>query len=204
MSWTLDDRSSEHGTYCPAGFHRMKCKAGYGQMLYIGVQVLRSLGGFCLMSLKTVPLILICSCTTIQTNQLKRRQNDCVALNTTILSRILPSACESDITCKCHHHLPSARSGGQDTQAWFCAAQQGGSGKENRSRCVPREEWHHCLRSAAECRVVLTFRIWLNIRPAGTRGLAAAWTRRDSSTKTGNILITGKTKDNEIILLSAL
>lgn len=69
----------------------------------------------------------------------------------------------------------SARSWVQITQAWFCTAQQGGSGKEIQRRYVEREEWHYCLRLVAECRILLTFGIWHSIRLAGTQGLAPAF-----------------------------
>ncbi len=63
----------------------------------------------------------------------------------------------------------------QITQAWFCASQQEGSGKENQSRYVQREEWHYCVWLVAECRILLTFGIWHSIRLAGTQGLAPAF-----------------------------
>ena len=79
------------------------------------------------------------------------------------------------ITCKCHDHLSPARRRVQITQAWFCASQQGVSGKRNQGRYAQREEWHYCLRLVAECRILLTFGIWRRIKLAAAQGLAPAF-----------------------------
>lgn len=86
-----------------------------------------------------------------------------------------PCFSQSVITCKCHDHLSPARRRVQITQAWFCASQQGVSGKRNQGRYVQREEWHYCLRLVAECRILLTFGIWRRIKLAATQGLAPAF-----------------------------
>lgn len=86
-----------------------------------------------------------------------------------------PLAVKRVITSKWRDHLSPACSWVQNTQAWFCVAQQGGSGKENQSRYVEREEWDYCLWLVTECRILLTFGIWQRISLAAAQGLAPAF-----------------------------
>lgn len=69
---------------------------------------------------------------------------------------------------------PGTSPGVQITQAWFCASQQGVSGKENQRKYVRRGEWHYCAPLVAESRILLTFGIWHSIKLAWAQGLAPA------------------------------